>query len=318
MRAFGFSSSSLLHFAKHNRRCLPFSPVFPSIRVILLTPLFSIRCISLLFRLLPLSRKGRTFPMCAAKNYPDISHLSEMEDELGFTLDQAFIEEQRAALRRIQSDRSCVDLSNNRHQARGVIPGSPSFGETKGDAGRDRYQEFGFLRPEEIQEQREIYEQCQSRRTNRSKQAKISKSGSDHEEERVTTFNADRHEQIPMYPTSASCRREPGCFGNGRKVRIISEKQVYKDISSGNAILVQCMNCESYLQVGEKTVNVFCTICQSISPINHGVGLKSVSPQIDLALASTLQIQEKDAFVRMQNCLSKETNSGTNSSAHGV
>ena len=239
--------------------------------------------------------------MSAARKYPDVSQLSALEEEIGFSIDQEMIEGQRAELRRIQSERLCSnrqDLLNANSAARITRSASPDSAcrNLDGNLRKGRFIEMQF-NSEEIREQRRIYEMLQAQRQDIQSQKDTAV--------KVTAVNATRTHGPFLYPSSTTDLDD--CVGqlrNGKKVRVTSAKRVYKDISRGDAILVECINCSTFLQVGKKTVNVFCSVCQSISPISQA-RLQSVSPQIDLELASTLQIQEKDAVVaRVQDKLS--------------
>lgn len=225
--------------------------------------------------------------------------MSALEEEFGFSIDQEMIEGQRAALRRIQSERLCSnrqDLSNANGAARISRSASPDCRNLDGNSRKGRFIEMQF-NSEEIREQRRIYEMLQAQRQDIQSQKDTAV--------KVTAVNATRTHGPFLYPSSTTDLDD--CVGqlrNGKKVRVTSAKQVYKDISRGDAILVECINCSTFLQVGKKTVNVFCSVCQSISPVTQA-RLQCVSPQIDLELASKLQIQEKDAVVaRVQDKLS--------------
>jgi hypothetical protein len=93
-------------------------------------------------------------------------------------------------------------------------------------------------------------------------------------------------------------------LSNGQKLRVKGIHQTYKDISTGKAVLVKCPCCFTFLQVGNTSINIYCTICEHVSPMELArqadssgstqVPSHEALSDIDSQIAGIMQIQELD------------------------
>eukprot|EP00578_Thalassiosira_sp_NH16_P008442 CAMPEP_0181117256 /NCGR_PEP_ID=MMETSP1071-20121207/22412_1 /TAXON_ID=35127 /ORGANISM="Thalassiosira sp., Strain NH16" /LENGTH=802 /DNA_ID=CAMNT_0023201605 /DNA_START=173 /DNA_END=2581 /DNA_ORIENTATION=+ len=56
-------------------------------------------------------------------------------------------------------------------------------------------------------------------------------------------------------------------IGNNQMVALHGQDRTKKAIKEGTAILVQCMNCQNWMQVTDTATLMFCPVCQVVSPV---------------------------------------------------
>ena len=56
-------------------------------------------------------------------------------------------------------------------------------------------------------------------------------------------------------------------IGNNQMVALHGQERTKKAIKEGTAILVQCINCQNWMQVTETATLMFCPVCQVVSPV---------------------------------------------------
>jgi hypothetical protein len=56
-------------------------------------------------------------------------------------------------------------------------------------------------------------------------------------------------------------------IGNNQTVALHGQERTKKAIKEGTAILVQCINCQNWMQVTESATLMFCPVCQVVSPV---------------------------------------------------
>mmetsp|Transcript_18169 Transcript_18169/g.34703 ORF Transcript_18169/g.34703 Transcript_18169/m.34703 type:complete len:232 (-) Transcript_18169:169-864(-) len=214
------------------------------------------------------------------RKYPDTSHLDGLEEELGIAVDEAFLKSQRAALQRIQSERVCLPKSR---------PQSFAWG-------RENYSSMSCRSlPSTAGIQKQDGNVKQPPRAN-SKSSTGLQDASESQRDKALLRNPSR--QLSDNKQAADDRI--GHFDCGKKVLIKGASRVYRDIDEGNAIIVHCPCCRAVLQVGKGTVNLFCSVCKRISPVNN-TSLGGTSSRFDDEIASTVQNQEYEvAYVRVQ------------------
>jgi|EP00970_Alexandrium_tamarense_P001724 hypothetical protein len=84
-------------------------------------------------------------------------------------------------------------------------------------------------------------------------------------------------------------------IGNNQTVALHGQDRTKKAIKDGTAILVQCMNCQNWMQVTETATLMFCPVCQVVSPVvkQNEVLTKEEAIQLtmDRKLAEKLQAE---------------------------
>jgi len=221
--------------------------------------------------------------------YPDTSHLGALEEELGIVVDEAFLKGQRAALQRIQSERVCHAKSrpdifswgseNYNSMSCRSLPSTPAILEQH--ERHNQTSEFNSKSSLGVEGVDIIRSQIHGRGKQRNK-----------------TLLPNSSLQRSNNTLAADDRIDQ--FGCGKKVLIKGASRVLRDIEEGNAVIVHCPSCSAVLQVGKGTLNLFCSVCKEISPIDN-TSLGSASSQFDYEIASNVQKQEEEAvYIRIQ------------------
>ena len=199
------------------------------------------------------------------RKYPDTSHLDELEEELGIAVDQTFLKRQRSELQRIQSERFCLSKSRPLTLSRA--------------AGN-----YNSMSCRSLPSTPGIREQSTSLKQPPGVNSKGSTFVTLHVNARATQQDSS------FLETKPAADDRIGHFDSGKKVLIKGASRVYSDISNGSAIIVHCPCCRAVLQVGKGTINLFCSVCKTISPMDKS--LDRASSRFDDEIATTLQKQE--------------------------
>ena len=84
-------------------------------------------------------------------------------------------------------------------------------------------------------------------------------------------------------------------IGNNQMVALHGQDRTRKAIKEGTAILVQCINCQNWMQVTDSATLMFCPVCQVVSPVikQNEVLTKEEAMQLtmDRKLAEKLQAE---------------------------
>lgn len=125
--------------------------------------------------------------------------------------------------------------------------------------------------PEVIREQQRLYSLFQTSKSSTGASMKV-------DEDKVKRYQEDTVQHLE----------------NGQTIRMKGMGHVYQSIGQGCAVLVQCPNCATVLQVDKNASKaVYCVVCQQISHVDL------MSPSLTLGgdglLAKTLQLQEAEA-----------------------
>ena len=105
-------------------------------------------------------------------------------------------------------------------------------------------------------------------------------------------------------------------IGGGQRVALQGQERTKAAIASGTAILVQCMNCQNWMQVTDSATLMFCPVCQTVSPVikQSEVNTKDEAIQLmkDRQLAEQLQNMEyeENDDGRSRQARSKQKNTG--------
>lgn len=194
-----------------------------------------------------------------------------LEDAVDFDLEgsgmtqeekQKMIEEQRAIMEQIQRE-----AMNNKASVAAIKAdafASRMTGNPQGQTGGVD----GFS-ASEVEEQRRIYEQIQ-------KEAKGMNANSS--SEGATTVD----------------------IGGGQHVNIHGQEKTQESIREGTALLVECLNCNNWMQVAENATLMFCPICSVVSPVvkgDHDMQVARLTQmEEDRKLAEQLQKEESEAY----------------------
>ena len=92
-------------------------------------------------------------------------------------------------------------------------------------------------------------------------------------------------------------------IGEGQKVALHGQEKTKKAIADGTALLVQCLNCNNWMQVTESATLMFCPVCQVVSPVmkQDEVQTSEEARQLDMDHKLAMQLQaEINAEVRAE------------------
>ena len=91
-----------------------------------------------------------------------------------------------------------------------------------------------------------------------------------------------------------------------RRVRVAGMSNTFQDISTGQAELVQCPGCQGYLQVSPSARNLFCTLCQQVSPMDL-VRSSRLARLCDVDNRLARAIQQQDLEVKSKSSKSERS-----------
>ena len=128
-------------------------------------------------------------------------------------------------------------------------------------------------------EQRQLYEQIMKEKAAATRAMMVQQSGSSSlsqssQEGDGSTAQMDRagrdingggNEEEDSNGTSATRRMVQ--IGSNQMVALHGQERTKKAIKEGTAILVQCINCQNWMQVTESATLMFCPVCQVVSPV---------------------------------------------------
>jgi len=82
-------------------------------------------------------------------------------------------------------------------------------------------------------------------------------------------------------------------IGEGQNVALHGQEKTKKAIADGTAILVQCLNCNNWMQVTESATLMFCPVCQVVSPVmkQDEVQTTEEARQLDMDHKLAMQLQ---------------------------
>lgn len=73
-------------------------------------------------------------------------------------------------------------------------------------------------------------------------------------------------------------------IGPNRKVALHGQDRTKAAIADGTAVLVQCLNCQNWMQVTPSATLMFCPVCQVVSPVEHQSTVKTTEEAMRLSL----------------------------------
>jgi hypothetical protein len=95
-------------------------------------------------------------------------------------------------------------------------------------------------------------------------------------------------------------------LGAGEQVPLHGQERTKQAIKDGTAVLVQCINCQNWMQVTDNASLMFCPVCQVVSPIE-----KEALPAGDTAAADG-GLSQMDADMKLAEQLQREEYAGGN------
>jgi len=102
-------------------------------------------------------------------------------------------------------------------------------------------------------------------------------------------------------------------IGNNQMVALHGQDRTKKAIKEGTAILVQCINCQNWMQVTESATLMFCPVCQVVSPVIQQTEVMTKEEAIQLTMDRKLA-EKLQAEAYAQNEQQGESTSARSSS----
>jgi len=107
-------------------------------------------------------------------------------------------------------------------------------------------------------------------------------------------------------PVTTSGKQKPGSrkvdLGGGNEVALHGPEKTRSAIKDGTAILVQCMNCESWMQVTAHATLMYCPVCAVVSPVEVQSAVctreEALQLTMDRRMAEQMQKEEYEAVNR--------------------
>ena len=99
-------------------------------------------------------------------------------------------------------------------------------------------------------------------------------------------------------------------LGGGQEVAMHGPERTKEAIKDGTAILIQCVNCENWMQVTGNATLMYCPVCAVVSPIDHSAAAmtkeEAMQMEADRKMAEQLQNEEYEAADRPQRARVRE------------
>mmetsp|Transcript_15253 Transcript_15253/g.22488 ORF Transcript_15253/g.22488 Transcript_15253/m.22488 type:complete len:486 (-) Transcript_15253:1703-3160(-) len=199
-------------------------------------------------------------------------------------------------------------------QAAAVTPSAPAFEDLLGDQQaplpppppqlspeEEMIMGMEGLSPEErknlLDEQRKIMEQIE--REKNANKAAIAAAEADNFNMRSTSAAVNAMNGRTGQPQTKPPGAETGSrvnLGSGKEVDLHGPERTKEAIKDGTAILVQCVNCENWMQVTGNATLMYCPVCAVVSPVDQNSAAMSkeeaMQMEADRKMAEKLQNEE--------------------------
>lgn len=159
------------------------------------------------------------------------------------------------------------------------------------------------LSPEErsalMDEQRKIMEQIDREKV--ANKSAIAAGQADNFDMRSTAnaLNAVGSRAPTMRPPARAVAASKVNVGGGQEVDLHGPERTKEAIKDGTAILVQCVNCENWMQVTGNATLMYCPVCAVVSPVDQSNAAMSkeeaMQMEADHKMAEQLQSEEYEA-----------------------
>jgi len=82
-------------------------------------------------------------------------------------------------------------------------------------------------------------------------------------------------------------------LGSGEEVPLHGQEKTQKAIQEGKALIVQCMNCQNWMQVTQDATLMYCPSCQTVSPVLKEEAATSADMEVAAQMSADAQLAEK-------------------------
>jgi len=237
-------------------------------------------------------------PMAPPPTYPT-EQVQEEDDAFAFDIDgnpltpeqkRKMMEEQRAIMEQIQrqaNENKASEAAIRADAFENRMTGNPTVSDTTTNNTPATEEiatavDVGSFDPAEVEEQRKILEAIE-------KQVRKAQSST------IGDY------QSPAAASSNTQQAAPDTvdIGDGKKVALHGQEKTKAAIKDGTAVLVQCVNCDNWMQVTGAATLMFCPICSVVSPVLRD-GKTHTTEDVrqmdeDRKLAEQLQAEENAA-----------------------
>lgn len=160
-----------------------------------------------------------------------------------------------------------------------------------------------------LEEQRKILEQIEKERSNDVASSAAARAMAfDQRSGAAVAKVAGEYDSVPSRTrtskakssTASSSRKSTGTvapgmvdLGSGEQVPLHGQEKTQKAIQDGTALIVQCLNCQNWMQVTKDATLMFCPTCQVVSPVLADEAATSKDMEAAAQLAADAQLAEK-------------------------
>lgn len=102
-------------------------------------------------------------------------------------------------------------------------------------------------------------------------------------------------------------------LSNGKKIKVMGKKHVFKAIGNGTATIVKCSGCAVVLQVPAKSKAVYCSFCDTVTPMELAILSNRTTDAPTLAASTTglASAYSNDSSILSPSCSSTLSSSST-------
>lgn len=157
-----------------------------------------------------------------------------------------------------------------------------------------------------LEEQRKILEQIEKERSNDDASSAAARAMAfDQRSSAAVAKVAGQYDSVPASrarttkpkssPPSYKSTVTPGMvdLGSGEQVPLHGQEKTQKAIQDGTALIVQCLNCQNWMQVTKDATLMFCPTCQVVSPVLAEEAATPKDMEKAAQLAADAQLAEK-------------------------
>ncbi len=157
-----------------------------------------------------------------------------------------------------------------------------------------------------LEEQRKILEQIENERTNETASGAAARAMAFDQRSGAAVAKVAGQYDTPSQrarsskpksssSTSKKSKVTPGMvdLGSGEQVPLHGQETTQKAIQDGTAMIVQCLNCQNWMQVTKDATLMFCPTCQVVSPVLADEAATDKDMEAAAQLAADAQLAEK-------------------------
>ena len=155
-----------------------------------------------------------------------------------------------------------------------------------------------------LDEQRRIMEEIERNKSGNSASAAVAAAEAFDQRSNAAVARIAGGETRVRLPDANQQQQRTVKVGGDQEVALHGQEKTQKAIEDGTAILVECVNCNNWMQVTDNATLMFCPACQVVSPVDRENALRTkeevLQLEADRKLAEELQKEEYSAAERAE------------------